>query len=393
LSTENPFPCASMDRGSAKASSPQTRLSRHDKPNKNQTGNPMNAPDATQSDPEDGSRSGAEAPKPHLPVMLAEVLAALQPIENGIFVDGTFGAGGYTTALLEAGAAHVYALDRDPTAIEAGQAICKRFPGRLTLIEGRFSDMAQHLEAQDAPAPDGVVLDIGVSSMQIDRPERGFSFQKDGPLDMRMSNSGPTAADVVNQMSHGELAHILKFLGEERQAGRIASAILKRRLKQPLETTNDLAETVSTVIPRKAKDRIHPATRTFQALRIFVNRELEELAMGLSAAEHKLKTGGRLVIVTFHSLEDRIAKTFFNTRSETRLGGSRHAPELAAIALPSFQMKTRKALAAGEPECRENPRARSAKLRVGERTEHAAFALDMAALGVPRLPGFHGLEP
>ncbi|MCL4141860.1 UNVERIFIED_CONTAM: hypothetical protein GTU68_016332 [Idotea baltica] len=217
--------------------------------------------------------------------------------------------------------------------------------------------------------------------MQIDNAERGFSFQKDGPLDMRMSNSGPTAADIVNQMSHGELAHVLKFLGEERQAGRIASAILKRRAKQPLETTADLAETVTTIIPRKAKDRIHPATRTFQALRIFVNRELEELAMGLSAAEDQLKVGGRLVIVTFHSLEDRIAKTFFNTRSETRL-----------VAPPSFQLKSRKALAASDAECQENPRARSAKLRVGERTEHSAFALDMAALGVPSLPGFQGLD-
>ena len=352
----------------------------------------MSAPDVSQSDPDNGSKGGAVNPQPHLPVMLSEVLSALQPVEGGVFVDGTFGAGGYTTALLNAGAAHVYAFDRDPTAIAAGQALRAQFSDRLTLIEGRFSNLAEHLQALDAPAPDGVVLDIGVSSMQIDTAERGFSFQKDGPLDMRMSNSGPTAADVVNQMSHGELAHILKFLGEERQAGRIASAILKRRLKQPLETTNDLADTVTDIIPRKAKDRIHPATRTFQALRIFVNRELEELAMGLSASEHQLKTGGRLVIVTFHSLEDRIAKTFFNTRSETRLGGSRHAPELAAIAPPSFQLKSRKALAASEQECRENPRARSAKLRVGERTEHPAFALDMAALGVPRLPGFDGLD-
>lgn len=352
----------------------------------------MSAPDLSQGDSKNGSKAGTVGSQPHLPVMLAEVLTAFQPVAGGNFVDGTFGAGGYTTALLEAGAAHVYAFDRDPTAIASGQALLARFPDRLTLIEGQFSNLADHLQALHAPAPDGVVLDIGVSSMQIDNAERGFSFQKDGPLDMRMSNSGPTAADVVNQMTHGELAHILKFLGEERQAGRIASAILKRRAKQPLETTGDLAETVTTIIPRKAKDRIHPATRTFQALRIFVNRELEELAMGLSAAEDQLKVGGRLVIVTFHSLEDRIAKTFFNTRSETRLGGSRHAPELAAIAPPSFQLKSRKALAASDAECQQNPRARSAKLRVGERTEHTAFALDMAALGVPSLPGFQGLD-
>lgn len=352
----------------------------------------MSAPDVSQGESKDGSNCGAVNPQPHLPVMLAEVLAALQPVEGGVFVDGTFGAGGYTTALLNAGAARVFAFDRDPTAIEAGQKMVAEFPGRLTLIEGRFSDMADHLHAIQAPEPDGVVLDIGVSSMQIDTAERGFSFQKDGPLDMRMSKSGPTAADVVNHMSHGELAHILKFLGEERQAGRIASAILKRRVKRPLETTSDLADTVSTVIPRKAKDRIHPATRTFQALRIFVNRELEELAMGLSAAEQQLKSGGRLVIVTFHSLEDRITKTFFKTRSETRLGGSRHAPEQVSIAPPSFQLKTRKALAAGEAESQENPRSRSAKLRAGERTAHSAFVLDMAALGVPNLPGFQGMK-
>lgn len=352
----------------------------------------MSAPDVSQGDLNDGSTNGTVESRPHFPVMLNEVLSALQPIADGVFVDGTFGAGGYTTALLEAGAGHVYAFDRDPTAIAEGQKKVAQFPGRLTLIEGQFSDLSDHLKAKQAPVPDGVVLDIGVSSMQIDIAERGFSFQKDGPLDMRMSNSGPTAADIVNQMSHGELAHILKFLGEERQAGRIASAILKRREKQPLETTADLAETVSTIIPRKAKDRIHPATRTFQALRIFVNRELEELAMGLSSSEDQLKTGGRLVIVTFHSLEDRITKTFFNTRSETRLGGSRHAPELAAIAPPSFRLNSRKALVASDVECQENPRARSAKLRVGLRTEHPAFALDMAALGVPNLPGFRGLD-
>lgn len=348
------------------------------------TGRPMSAAD--------NSQHGSIGPQPHFPVMLAEVVAALAPVEGGVFVDGTFGAGGYTGALLKAGAAHVYGFDRDPTAIEAGREMAAKFPDRLTLIEGRFSDMTAHLDAVRAPAPDGVVLDIGVSSMQIDAAERGFSFQKTGPLDMRMSNSGPTAADVVNQLSHGELAHIFKFLGEERQAGRIAGAILKRRSTQPLVTTADLADTVTAIIPRKAKDRIHPATRVFQALRIFVNRELDELAMGLAAAEDRLKPGGRLVVVTFHSLEDRIAKNFFNTRSQTRPGGSRHAPEPAAGAPPSFRLKSRKALAASAAECQQNPRSRSAKLRVGERTPHPAFALDMAALGVPSLPGLHGLD-
>lgn len=344
----------------------------------------MSAPDT----PDHLSKSS----KPHFPVMLGEVLHALEPVDGQVFVDGTFGAGGYTTALLEAGATHVYAFDRDPTAIQTGAKLVEKFEGRLTLIEGRFSDMAEHLEARSVTKIDGVVLDIGVSSMQIDQAERGFSFQQDGPLDMRMSNSGPSAADVVNQLSHGELAHILKFLGEERQAGRIASAILKRRDSQPYETTKDLVNTITTVIPRKAKDRIHPATRTFQALRVFVNRELEELAMGLASAENLLNSGGRLVVVTFHSLEDRIAKNFFKTRSETRIGGSRHAPQAAPLAPPSFNLPGRKALAASDAECAENPRARSAKLRVGLRTDEPAFALDMLAMGVPALPGFHGIQ-
>lgn len=340
----------------------------------------------------DTPEKSVDPSKPHLPVMLDEVLRTLAPIEGQVLVDGTFGAGGYTTALLEAGAAHVYAFDRDPTAIVAGAELVQRFDGRLTLIEGRFSDMEAHLEARQIDKVDGVVLDIGVSSMQIDQAERGFSFQQDGPLDMRMSKSGPSAADVVNGLSHGELAHILKFLGEERQAGRVASAILKRRETEPFETTRDLVNTITTVIPRKAKDRINPATRSFQALRIFVNRELEELAMGLAAAENLLRADGRLVVVTFHSLEDRIAKNFFRTRSETRLGGSRHAPEAAALAPTSFELLGRKALAASEAECAQNPRARSAKLRVGLRTQHEAFALDMRALGVPALPGFDGLQ-
>lgn len=330
--------------------------------------------------------------KPHLPVMLDEVLRTLAPIEDQIFVDGTFGAGGYTAALLEAGASHVYAFDRDPTAIAAGEKLVDQFKGRLTLIEGRFSDMVEHLDARDIAKVDGVVMDIGVSSMQIDQAERGFSFQQDGPLDMRMSKSGPSAADVVNELQHGELAHVLKFLGEERQAGRIASAILRRREIQPFETTKDLANTITTVIPRRAKDRIHPATRTFQALRVFVNRELEELAMGMAAAEGLLQEGGRLVVVTFHSLEDRIAKNFFKSRSETRIGGSRHAPQAAPLAPPSFNLPSRKALAAGDAECAVNPRARSAKLRIGLRTDEPAFALDMRAVGVPALPGFRGFQ-
>lgn len=244
-------------------------------------------------------------PVRHIPVLLSEVVEALQPKPGEVILDGTFGAGGYTSAILAAGA-DVIGLDRDPNAIAGGLDLVKASGGRLTLIHSRFSELAEHAPAGGL---DGVVLDIGVSSMQIDEAERGFSFQKNGPLDMRMSASGVSAADVVNRAKVSDLIRIFGFLGEEKQAGRIARAIEKAREKEPFTTTRQLANLIELTTPRKAKDKIHPATRVFQALRVFVNDELGELAEALFAAERALKPGGRLVIVSFHSLEDRIVKS------------------------------------------------------------------------------------
>jgi 16S rRNA (cytosine1402-N4)-methyltransferase len=324
--------------------------------------------------------SGADGgPVRHIPVMLAEVLEALQPAPGKLIIDGTFGAGGYTSAILEAGA-DVIALDRDPTAIAAGQALVEKSAGRLRLEQTEFSKL-------DDFAPegglDGVVLDIGVSSMQIDEAGRGFSFQKDGPLDMRMAVSGVSAADVVNRAKVNDLIRIFSFLGEEKQAGRIARAIEKKREEQPFRTTFDLAHLIEKVTPRKAQDKIHPATRVFQALRIFVNDELGELAEALFAAERSLKPGGRLVVVTFHSLEDRIVKTFFGDRSG-KASGSRHMPMVAEKATV-FEYVGKPMVAAGEAEAARNPRARSAKLRAGVRTAAPAGKPDLSLFKLPSL--------
>ncbi len=318
-------------------------------------------------------------PVRHIPVMLAEVIEALDPAPGKTILDGTFGAGGYTSAILEAGA-DVIALDRDPTAIAAGQAMVAAAGGRLTLVHSRFSELAEHAPESGL---DGVVLDIGVSSMQIDEAERGFSFQKKGPLDMRMSATGATAADVVNRAKVSDLIRIFGFLGEEKQAGRIARAIEKRRAEQPFETTRDLAGLIETVVPRKAKDKIHPATRVFQALRIFVNDELGELASALFAAERVLKPGGRLVVVTFHSLEDRIVKTFFQDRSG-KAAGSRHLP-MAAARPATFTPVGKPMIAASEAEASRNPRARSAKLRAGIRTQAPSPGSDLSIFNLPEL--------
>ncbi len=318
-------------------------------------------------------------PVRHIPVMLAEVLAALEPAPGKVILDGTFGAGGYTSALLDAGS-DVIALDRDPAAIATGQALTAAAGGRLKLIHSRFSELAEHAPDEGL---DGVVLDIGVSSMQIDEAERGFSFQKKGPLDMRMSASGVTAADVVNRAKVSDLIRIFGFLGEEKQAGRIARAIEKRRAEQPFETTRDLAGLIETVVPRKAKDKIHPATRVFQALRIFVNDELGELAKALFAAERVLKPGGRLVVVTFHSLEDRIVKAFLQDRAG-KAGGSRHLPMVAARAA-TFTPVGKSMIAASDEESSRNPRARSAKLRAGIRTEAPSPGSDLSIFNLPEL--------
>ncbi|HUH50100.1 MAG TPA: 16S rRNA (cytosine(1402)-N(4))-methyltransferase RsmH, partial [Mycoplana sp.] len=290
-----------------------------------------------------------------------------------------FGAGGYTSAILDRGAS-VVALDRDPSAIDAGQALVSASGGRLSLIHSQFSELARHAPSGGL---DGVVLDIGVSSMQLDEAERGFSFQKCGPLDMRMSSAGVSAADVVNRAKVSDLIRIFGFLGEEKQAGRIARAIEKRRAEQPFATTRDLAGLIEVVTPRKAKDKIHPATRVFQALRIFVNDELGELARALFAAERALKPGGRLVVVSFHSLEDRIVKKFFQDRSG-RTTGSRHLPELIKKDV-IFAPVGKSMIVASEEEAAINPRARSAKLRAGERTEAPAGADDLSIFDLPEL--------
>ncbi|TBW38716.1 16S rRNA (cytosine(1402)-N(4))-methyltransferase RsmH [Siculibacillus lacustris] len=320
--------------------------------------------------------------RPHRPVMLDEVLAHLAPRAGEVLVDGTFGAGGYTSAILASGA-EVVAIDRDPTAIAAGAAMVAAADGRLRLVEGAFGDLDEHLASLGLDAVDGVVLDIGVSSMQLDRAERGFSFRADGPLDMRMAIAGETAADVVNTADVGTLAHIFRVYGEEKRAGSVARAIVEARAKAPFVTTGQLVEVVQTVIWAKPHE-IHPATRVFQALRIHVNDELGELVRALAAAERALKPGGRLVVVTFHSLEDRIVKRFFADRCRSEAGGSRHAPRVT-VAPATFEAASDGAEAASEGEIADNPRARSAKLRAGRRTAAPARDVDAAALGLPRV--------
>ena len=329
-----------------------------------------------------GDQIAVGGPARHIPVMLDEVLAALAPKAGETVIDGTFGAGGYTRAILDAGA-DVGAIDRDPDAIAAGRALEAQAGGRLRLVPGRFSMLDTATDGQ----VDGVVLDIGVSSMQLDEAGRGFSFRQDGPLDMRMERKGPSAADVVNRFKAGDLARIFGFYGEERHAGRVARMIEKRRAQRPFERTRDLAEAIEGVLGRKPTDKIHPATRAFQGLRIFVNDELGELARALFAAERALKPGGRLVVVTFHSLEDRIVKQFITDRAG-RASGSRHLP--AAIEKDATFDKAGKALAAGAAEAEANPRARSAKLRTAVRTAAPARREDMALFGLPSLPPIAG---
>jgi 16S rRNA (cytosine1402-N4)-methyltransferase len=326
----------------------------------------------------------------HRPVMLDEVLAALKPRAGGIYVDGTFGAGGYSREILAAADCRVFAIDRDPEAIKGGAALLAAFPGRLTLIEGRFSEMERLLAEYGVTAIDGLALDIGVSSMQLDESTRGFSFLKEGPLDMRMSLSGPSAADVVNAAPPDHLSRIIGVLGEERRARAIARAIATLRQDRPILTTSDLVAAIERVTgPKRAHKRIHPATRTFQALRIYVNNELAELAEGLAAAERFLKPGSRLVVVSFHSLEDRIVKRFFAERTSTAKPVSRHMPPPEKHPPPSFTTVIRGHLESREEEIAQNPRARSAKLRAAERTAAPPLPLDFTGLGVPLLGEEH----
>jgi 16S rRNA (cytosine1402-N4)-methyltransferase len=317
-------------------------------------------------------------PARHIPVLLNEVATALEPLAGALLVDGTFGAGGYTRMLLAAGAS-VIAIDRDPDAIAGGADLAAAFADKLRLVHGPFS----RLDEFAGEAVDGVVLDIGVSSMQLDEPERGFSFRADGPLDMRMARAGLSAADVVNRFKPGDLARIFGFLGEERHAGRIARMIEKRRLDRPFTRTLDLAQAIEEHIGRGPKDKIHPATRVFQALRIFVNDELGELSRALLAAERALKPGGRLAVVTFHSLEDRIVKRFIADRSG-RPAVSRHLPDATAPAA-TFE-KANGPVAPTDAEIAGNARARSAKLRAAIRTAEPPRPADMSLFGLPELP-------
>jgi 16S rRNA (cytosine1402-N4)-methyltransferase len=297
----------------------------------------------------------------HASVLLGEVLAAMRPAAGETVIDGTFGAGGYSRAFLAAGAG-VIAFDRDPTAARFAADLPA---DRFRLVQARFSEMADEV---GEGAVDAVALDLGVSSMQLDEADRGFSFMRDGPLDMRMGDEGRTAADLVNGAEPAELARVLYVYGEERQSRRIAAAIARRRAEQPFTRTLELAEFIEKALGGRRGAKVHPATRSFQAIRIAVNEELSELEAGLVAAERALKTGGRLCVVTFHSLEDRIVKSFLTVRAGRTPAGSRHAPPLAAGAPPSFQLLFNGAQGPSEAEVDANPRARSAKLRAAVRT-------------------------
>ncbi|KQZ02374.1 ribosomal RNA small subunit methyltransferase H [Pseudolabrys sp. Root1462] len=320
---------------------------------------------------------------PHIAVLERQAVEFLAVRDGGVYIDGTFGAGGYTRLILDAAPdARVIGIDRDQSAVARGADLVEAATGRLTLVEDRFSNLDGVAGDCGASAVDGIVLDIGVSSMQLDQPERGFSFRFDGPLDMRMGGDGPDAADVVAAASERDLADIIYRLGEERHSRSVARAIVKARAEEPIRTTARLAAIVASVVRAKPNE-IHPATRTFQALRIFVNDELGELAAALLAAERILKPGGRLAVVSFHSLEDRIVKSYLASRGETR-AGSRHMPDVARNEA-RFVTLTKKPVIADEDEVAHNPRARSAKLRAAERTAAPALAGDLDDL-LPPLP-------
>ncbi|MCF6322137.1 MAG: 16S rRNA (cytosine(1402)-N(4))-methyltransferase RsmH [Rhizobiaceae bacterium] len=326
----------------------------------------------------DANPNVAGGPTGHVPVMLDEVLEALQPTAGEYYIDGTFGAGGYSRAILDRGA-NLLAIDKDPNAVASSRELLKNYGNRFRFVTGEFGELDAHCKGVEIDGVDGVVLDIGVSSMQIDEAARGFSFQNDGPLDMRMGQTGLSASDVINRSDVKDLTRLIGMLGEERHAGRVSRAIVARRELEPITRTIDLARIVEKTLGRKHSDKIHPATRTFQALRIFVNQELVELAKALFAAERILKTGGRLVVVTFHSLEDRIVKQFFSDRRGD-VSGSRHLPQTLNDA-PCFIQENRNAIRAGKTEIENNPRARSAKLRWAIRTEHAARKEDFNLFG------------
>ena len=315
---------------------------------------------------------------PHIPVLIGALIRAVGPI-RGVWLDGTLGAGGYARALLEAGADKVIGVDRDPLALSLAAEWGADYGDRLELVRGVFSRMDEYAQGLD-----GVVLDLGVSSMQLDQPMRGFSFMRDGPLDMRMSQDGPTAAELIATASESDLADILYLYGEERASRRIARAIVRARGEAPIVTTLQLAGIVEKCLPRSKPGQAHPATRSFQAIRIAVNDEYGELACGLEAAERVLAPGGRLAVVTFHSIEDRMVKRFFQAHSGSGGGGSRHAPERVEKA-PQFDQPQRKAVGPDEDELARNPRSRSARLRYATRTDAPGIPLDRKAIGMPQI--------
>jgi 16S rRNA (cytosine1402-N4)-methyltransferase len=318
----------------------------------------------------------------HIPVLVRRTVEYLDVHNGGVYVDATFGDGGYTRAILATAPCNVIGIDRDQSAIARGADLVEAAAGRLVLVEDRFSNLASVVRSVGRDAVDGIVFDLGVSSMQLDEGERGFSFRLDGPLDMRMGGSAATAADVVARASERDLAAIITLLGEERHARAVARAIVRARTEAPIRTTRALAEIVGRVVHTRP-GAIHPATRTFQALRVFVNEELQELATALAAAESVLKPGGRLVVVAFHSLEDRIVKTFLASRSR-RGGGSRHLPETRRPAA-SFRILTPRPVIPDPAEVAANARSRSARLRAAERTDAPAGTASLSSV-LPRLP-------
>ncbi len=320
----------------------------------------------------------------HIPVLLDDVIDVLAPRDDAVYVDGTFGGGGYSEALLNAAHCRVFGIDRDPEAVRRGRGLAERYGERLRILEGRFGDMAQLLAAVNADPVAGIALDLGVSSTQLDTPERGFSFRFDGPLDMRMSGAGQSAADLVATLSEADLAELIRALGEERFARRIARAINAARQRQPIRRTTELADIVRAVIPQSEPGQ-DPATRTFQALRIAVNDELGELDRGLAAAEQLLAPGGRLAVVSFHSLEDRRVKEFLRRRSDMAPRASRHRPVGIELPPPSFTLLTRRAVKPSAAEIAHNPRARAARLRAASRTVAPPWPRN----GEPHLGGRH----
>lgn len=325
-------------------------------------------------------KPSADPAAPHTPVLLRPLLDAVAPV-RGVWLDGTFGAGGYTRGLLDAGADKVIAVDRDPLAFEMAAGWAGEYGDRLVMQQGVFSKMDEY--GQDL---DGVVLDLGVSSMQLDLSERGFSFMRDGPLDMRMSQDGPSAADLVNEADEELLANILFQYGEERASRRIARAIVRAREEAPITRTLELSNLIESCLPRQKPGQSHPATRSFQALRIAVNNEYGELFEGLMAAERALRPGGQLAVVTFHSVEDRMVKRFLTARSGGGGNANRFAPEQERAA-PQFEVRKRKAIGPDQQELEENPRSRSAKLRVAIRTDAPSGAIDAKAIGMPLVRG------